>query len=253
VALAEKTYVNIRLRVEGEGGHASAPGPESPPTVLARALDRIVTWKTPSRIDPLLREMLWRIGGAQGFVGRLVVRNPRVFGRAILRNLEKTPPGNAAVRNTIAITILRGGIKDNIIPGEVEAVANARLLPGSDVEDFERELRERIGDDRVGISCESWPGSDRPTSFDTPTFHAIEAVAGAVFADLADPLLMVPMVTPATTDCRHYSGAGLECYRFHPLVVSSDELAGIHGIDERISIANLERGTRFYLNLIQIL
>ena len=132
-------------------------------------------------------------------------------------------------------------------------MANVRLLPGNRPEDFERELRARIADQRVQITTEPWPGTDRPTAFDTPTFRAIEAVAGAVFADLSEPLLMVPMIAPATTDCRHYSGAGLECYRFHPLILSSDELSGIHGIDERISVANLERGTRFYLNLIQVL
>lgn len=64
---------------------------------------------------------------------------------------------------------------------------------------------------------------------------------------------MVPMICPATTDCRHYAGAGLECYRFHPLVLGPEERGGVHGIDERISVSNLARGTRFYLNLIQVL
>jgi carboxypeptidase PM20D1 len=253
VALAEKRFVSVRLSVEGEGGHASAPRPDSPPAVLARALHRIATWRTRSRIHPIVREALWRIGGAQGFPAKLVMRNPGVFRRVILGVLQKNPGGNAVIRDTAAITILRGGIKDNIIPGKVEAAVNARLLPGSLPEDFLRALSARIDDDRVQITTEFWPGRDRPTPLDTTTFRAIEAVAGAVFAELSNPLVMIPMIAPGATDCRYFAEAGLECYRFHPLVLGADVRGGVHGIDERISISNLERGTRFYLNLIQVL
>ena len=130
---------------------------------------------------------------------------------------------------------------------------NARVLPGNSPEELVTSLRARIDDDRVQITTESWPGRDRSTPLDTPTFKAIEAVAGAVFAELSNPLVMIPMIAPGATDCRYFAEAGLECYRFHPLVLGPDERSGVHGIDERISISNLERGTRFYLNLIQVL
>jgi carboxypeptidase PM20D1 len=253
VALAEKTFVGVRLRVEGQGGHAAAPTPDSPPAVLTRALQRIVDWRTPSRIHPIVREALWRIGGVQGFPARWVLRNPRVFRQVVLGGLQKNPGGNAITRDTVALTILRGGIKENVIPGEVEAVLNARLLPGSPPDQFVRALGARIGYDRVQITSQAWPGRDRPTYWNTPTFRAIEAVAGAVFGDLRDPLVMIPAIAPGATDSRHFAEAGLECYRFLPLVLDADERGGVHGIDERISIANLERGIRFYLNLVQVL
>jgi carboxypeptidase PM20D1 len=253
VALAEKTFVSVRLCVEGEGGHAAAPRPDSPPAVLTRALHRIVDWQTPSRIHPIVREALWRLGGVQGFPAKWLWRNPGVFRKVVLRNLQKNAGGNAITRDTVALTILRGGIKNNIIPGEVEAVVNARLLPGSSSEEFVQALRARIDDDRVQITTESWPARDRPTPLDTPTFRAIEGVAGAIFGDHGDPLVMIPMIAPGTTDSRYFAEAGLECYRFHPLVLDADDRSGVHGIDERISIENLERGTRFYLNLLQVL
>jgi carboxypeptidase PM20D1 len=253
VAVAEKTYVTVRLRVEGEGGHASMPSPSAPTAVLARALQRIADWQTRSQIHPILREALWRIGGARGFPAAWLLRNPAVFRRIILRDLQRTPGANAMTRDTVAITMLRGGIKDNIIPGEVEAVLNARLLPGNPAEKFTDELRARIGDDRVQVEAEAWSGSDRATPWDSPTFRAIEAVAGALFGGGEQPLVMIPLIAPATTDSRYYSEAGVECYRFHPLLLDRAERSGVHAIDERVSIENLERGTRFYLNLIQVL
>ncbi len=253
VAVAEKTYLTVRLRVEGEGGHASMPSPDVPSAVLARALERVATWQTPPVLHPIMREALWRIGGVLGFPTSWMFRNPWVFRRTVLRNLQSTPGGNAMTRDTVAITMLRGGIKDNIIPREVEAVLNARLLPGSPPERFIEELGARIGDDRVQIAAEAWSGRDRATPWDTPTFRAIEAVAGALFGGGEAPFVMIPLIAPATTDSRYYSDAGLECYRFHPLILDRSERSGVHAVDERVSIENLERGTRFYLNLIQVL
>jgi len=253
VAVAEKTFVTVKLRVEGSGGHASMPSPDNPSAVLARALERVVSWQTKSVIHPIMREAMWRIGGAQGFPASWLFRNPSIFSRILLPNLQKDPGSNALTRDSVAITMLSGGIKENIIPREVEAVVNARLMPGRSLEEFVDLLRKRIGDERVTIAAERWPGRDRATPWDTPTFKAIEAVAGAVFADIDAKLVMTPAIAAATTDSRYYAEAGLECYRFHPLVLTRDEVSGIHGVDERISIANLERATRFYLNLIQIL
>jgi carboxypeptidase PM20D1 len=253
VAVAEKTFLTARLRVEGSGGHASVPTRDDPSAVLVRALERVVSWQTPARIHPIVREAMWRVGGAMGFPAKWLFRNPGVFRRVLLRNLQKDPGGNAVTRDVLAITMLRGGIKENIIPREVEAMVNARLMLGSSPEEFVDRLRNRINDERVQISPEVWPGRDRPTSWDTPAFRAIEAVASAVLGRPEAPIVMVPLIAAATTDSRYYAEAGLECYRFHPLVLDADELRGVHGVDERISISNLERGTRFYLNLIQVL
>jgi carboxypeptidase PM20D1 len=200
-----------------------------------------------------VREALRRIGGVQrGPLGWLL-SNAGLVQKILLPVMQRNPAGNAITRDTVAITILRGGIKENIVPGEVEAVINARLLPGSSLDRFVEKLRKRIGDDRVELTVEAWPGRDRPTTFDSATFASIEAVASALFEDPARPLVIIPAISPGTTDSRYYSQAGLECYRFHPLILDASERSGLHGVNERISVENLERGTRFYLNLLQTL
>ena len=45
-------------------------------------------------------------------------------------------------------------------------------------------------------------------------------------------------------------GAAKDVYRFQPIVATIDDFAMIHGTDEHISIANLERMVRFYQRLI---
>ena len=40
------------------------------------------------------------------------------------------PSDPALLRTTTAITVIRGGDKDNVVPAEAEALVNFRLLPG---------------------------------------------------------------------------------------------------------------------------
>ncbi len=253
VALAEKRFVRVSLRVEGEAGHASMPGPDTPSAVLARALQRVVDWEPPAELGPALEETLWRIGGAKGFPLRIVLRNAALFWPLLRGIFERSSGGNAVIRDTVAITVLRAGAKENVLPASAEAILNARLLPGHPPERFLAKLRERIGDDRVQLSHRCWPGEDRPGRWDTPAFAALEAALGASVGPLPDPLVVVPITTPGTTDSRWFSEAGLEAYRFHPLLLDAGERARLHGIDERVSLDNLARGTRFYQLLFRLL
>lgn len=40
-------------------------------------------------------------------------------------------------------------------------------------------------------------------------------------------------------------------YRFNPMKITPQDLAGFHGTNERISLENLVRATRFYIELIK--
>ncbi len=253
IALAEKTYLRVDLRVSGDAGHASMPGPDTPGAVLARALQRVVDWQPPGHLHPILLETLWRFGGAKGPPLAWVMRNPGLFRSLLLGIFARTKAGNAVVRDTVALTMVRAGVKDNMLPGEVSAVLNARLLPGHEPDGFVEQLRDRIADPRVEVETRCWPGRDQAGTWTTPTFAAMEAALAAGIGPVDDPLVVVPVISPGTTDSRWFSEAGLEAYRFHPLVLDAGERARIHGIDERVSLANLERGTRFYQLLFETL
>jgi carboxypeptidase PM20D1 len=253
VALAEKSFLRVSLKVEGEAGHASMPSPDTPSAVLSRALQRVADWEPPAELSPLLQETLWRIGGAKGFPLSLVLRNPRLTWPLLRGIFQRTTAGNAVIRDTVAITVVRAGQKENVLPGVAEATLNVRLLPGHEPDAFLAQLRDRIADSRVQLSSRAWPGRDRAGSWRTPTFCAIEAAIGAALGPVDDPLVVVPITTPGTTDSRWFTEAGLAAYRFHPLVLDAAERAGIHGIDERVSIDNLARGTRFYQLLFRLL
>jgi carboxypeptidase PM20D1 len=61
---------------------------------------------------------------------------------------------------------------------------------------------------------------------------------------------VAPALVTATTDSRSLAGIARDIYRFQPLVASMREFEMIHGTNEHLTIANLERMTTFYSRLI---
>ena len=57
-----------------------------------------------------------------GVLGEPALGVPFKYGVILTRKV-----GNAVTRNTVALTILDAGVKDNVVPGAASATLNARL------------------------------------------------------------------------------------------------------------------------------
>jgi carboxypeptidase PM20D1 len=55
----------------------------------------------------------------------------------------------------------------------------------------------------------------------------------------------------AASDSRKYIGVSKNIYNFAPIVITSEDLARTHGIDERNKIEDFTRGIGFYYLLIK--
>ena len=53
------------------------------------------------------------------------------------------------------------------------------------------------------------------------------------------------------TDSRFFREKGITAYGFCPIVVPVEHLNMIHGLDEKISIDNLTKGTAVYIDLVR--
>src|SRR5262249_2048709 len=160
--------------------------------------------------DPATRDRLKNL--------RQSLRDPAFAGEFI-----KDRSRNAAVRNTISITMLEGSNKINVIPAEASAQLDVRLLPSQHPEQFLQELRKIIGDDSIKIeTLVSWPPSASPT--DSEFYEVLQDIVSSF-----DPGVRV--TTPLLagfTDCHFFREKGIPCYGFIPFKVSLKELGGIH-------------------------
>src|SRR5262249_20174591 len=102
-----------------------------------------------------------------------------------------------------------------------------------------------VRDPRVLISQAE--ASDAPPISDpaSPEFRKLSRVVKEVFAGA----VVIPILTPGTTDSRHYSRISKNIYRFSPMVLTRDDLNLLHGGDERISLENCQRVLQFYVQL----
>jgi len=60
----------------------------------------------------------------------------------------------------------------------------------------------------------------------------------------------LPILSPGFTDSHAYRAAGAQAYGFVPVLLTRDDLATIHGHDERISVDNLMLGTEVLFDVV---
>ena len=65
---------------------------------------------------------------------------------------------------------------------------------------------------------------------------------GALHRVLAADAPVVPTFVPGFTDSRFFRERGIPAYGVTTFAVSGEDLRGIHGMDERIPLAELDRG-----------
>lgn len=249
VAIAEKIPFTLKLIAHGTPGHASVSSRDNPNERLVRALHRIKQWQPPFRLTPPVIKMLQTLARHQTFFNSWLYRHAnRPFLWPLLRPaLENNLRFAPLVHNTINLTMLRSGQASNVIPAQAEAVLDARLLPGEDPAVFLASLRSIIGDTRISIEAGELPSAQLPTTSDTEFYRALEETLQTI----GPPGIITPYLTPGATDSRFFRAAGMQAYGFMPMLLGYQELSRIHGIDERVSIANLRWGIQVVLETLQ--
>ena len=239
IAPSEKGPVWLRLRTRGTPGHGSVPRANAAPARLARALDRALGWETEFRVLPEVRGFLDRAAAA-GLI-------PLIEDEEVLRGMAGMNPFlRAMTRDTISLTTMRAGYKVNVVPSEAEATLDCRLLPGRTVEGFVKDLQARIADPQVAI--ETIYGCDPiPTPLESELFDVIEGVV----RERGPGHGVLPQVCPGFTDCRQYRERGVTSYGFIPFLLTAEELTGVHGHDERVSVANVGLGCEVLFEVVR--
>jgi acetylornithine deacetylase/succinyl-diaminopimelate desuccinylase-like protein len=156
------------------------------------------------------------------------------------------PMHNSRVRNTIAVTMLEGSNKVNVVPNQATAQLDVRLLPGEDPKAFVAELRRVIADDTIRIE-----GQARTAGGSSPLTHEFFRVITDL-ARKADPQAVVtPTLLTAASDCRFFRARGIPCYGYQPFTLSGKDYDTIHGNDERISLKNVSDGVQILYDLVR--
>ncbi|WP_022881854.1 M20/M25/M40 family metallo-hydrolase [Gryllotalpicola ginsengisoli] len=249
VGLGEKGVLSVRLTATAPAGHASTPGrARTAPERIARAVTRLHRNPFPKRLSRTSRQMFEAYRGHARGAGRVLIEAvPRLAPvSARLLSLLGGEPA-AMVQTTVATTVLEGGGAHNVIPNSASAVLNLRIALGETVSSTLAVLRRAIGDPAISIEVIEGHDPSAESRTDTAQWRLIERAVGAAYPGT----LTVPYVMMQASDARHFQPLAPEAtYRFAPLAMSSEERTGLHGVNERVTVDALERGERFYRELI---
>lgn len=248
VQTGEKGGARMRVIARAEPGHASVPRDDTAMLRMGRALQTLSSHIFPTIMTDSVRAMLDTYAEHAGDEVADIVR--AIDADPSWENLSRLPLDEisllglrATTRNTAVPTIIHGGHRLNVIPGEVVCDVDGRVLPGQDPAEFVAQVRELLGDEviveplgngRSGIEAD-------PAS---PLFDTIREVIQA-----ADPEATVtPFLVSGGTDAA--SLPGIKVYGFMPGYFSPAEMNGAHNHDERVSIDNLAFGTRVLFDVV---
>ena len=250
IGIAEKGYTTLTLTANlEEGGHSSMPPAETAVGVLSKAIYTLQENPFPAKIDGAVKNMLEHIGPEMGTFNKVLFANLWLTEGLIIREFQKSPQSNALIRTTVAPTMLRGGVKDNVLPTRASAKINFRIIPGETVETVADYVRNTIADDRVIVAPADEKMSQNPSAIsgtESFGFQIIQTTIQQVFPQA----VVAPSLVVAATDSRHYAALSRNIYRFQPIQIEKSETKRFHGINERLEVETYKNMIRFYRELI---
>ncbi|MBE0673869.1 MAG: M20/M25/M40 family metallo-hydrolase [Bacteroidales bacterium] len=248
IGTSEKGYLSVKLSATMDGGHSSTPEEETALTLIADAVTELVENQLKPRISGPVDDFIRYVGPEMPFYARAIFANKWIFKPLLLNIYSGSSSGNALVRTTTAPTIITAGVKDNVVPATATAVVNFRILAGETSEDIIKHVKKVIGDDRIVV--EALPGAKEPAPVSPVDVYGFASILKTI-RQVYPEAVVAPTMMLASSDSRHYTEVSGNIYRFAPIIVTSDDMARIHGVDERVRIEDYLRGITYYYYLIR--
>ena len=238
VAPTEKVPLWVKLTVRGRPGHGSVPHGDNCAEHLVQALERVTRWQRELRLVPIMRSHVQAM--------HIAGISRAATDEAALAEAQRSPSLRARLSNTVTVTTIGTGIKVNVIPAEATATLDCRLLPDVDPDAFLAELRGVLADERVQVEV-----LNRFTGAESSMDTRFVRVVSEVVSELVEGARIAPEMTSGFTDSRIYRLRGIPAYGFVPCLLQPEDLAGVHGHNERISVENVRLGLQVLYEVVR--
>lgn len=249
IGIAEKGYATMRVIATSAAGHSSTPSEDTAVTLLSEAILRIHRMPVTMKLEGgpglgLMQALAPRLPQTV----RIAVANEWLFSPLINQEIGRDPRAAALLRTTIAPTMLEASPKENVLPGRATAMINFRLHPRDSSASIMAAAQNAVHG-VPGITLEWAAPPNEPTAVSSTTSDSYALIA-SVARTVGEGAPVAPTLVLAGTDSRHYSEVAENIYRFTPVLATDEEVAGVHNVNEKLSVANVGRMVRGYAQLI---
>jgi carboxypeptidase PM20D1 len=249
IGVGEKGYMDLKFTAKSNGGHASAPGKNTPLVRLAKFMveaEKAECFEI--KMSDTIKEMLSRFAPTMSGVMKMACGNVNSFKPLLQKVMPMiSPSGAALLRTTLAFTMSKGSDGSNVIPQEAWVVGNMRYShhqgKKSSVDAItalakKYDIETVITDDGIESGI---------TDFKGEAFRFIEKAVTEIFPEYRP----VPYIMNAATDSRYFNRVCDNCIRFVPFKIDKQQLDSVHGIDENVDVATLAPAVDFYKYVIK--
>lgn len=252
VGVGTKGFAWVRVKAKGDAGHGSLWDPRAATARLLRALARVQDGVIETRLCGPGAAFLAGVAGCLPFPQSLAVRGltfeslaPRIL--RVLPDPEQARYFRAITHDTVAVTVLRGGSKENVLPAEAEAVLDVRVLPGRSVREVVSALGLLLGDEVEVEVLQS--GEPTETPWPTPLWDTIRDVVESSRPGAR----VVPYLISGFTDAVAYAPLGIRTYGFAPVALPPHLKFStlFHGRDERIPVDGFRWGLQTLVEVVR--
>lgn len=250
VGIFEKGYGDVKFIARSKGGHASAPGKNTPIPRLAKFI-AAVEKKTPFKVafTPAVTAMLQRLAPyASNFGLKLVMGNLWLFGPLLKKVMPMISAQAAAMlQTTIAFTMQSGSAGYNVLPQEASVCANMRYIPHQST-DESLEVITKLAKE-YGLETEviyrGYPS--KSLDLNGEAFAITQQTIETCFPGVG----VLPYVVTGGTDARFYDEVCDSCVRFSPVNYGPEQMAGMHGLNENIETGCLPGAVDYYKEIVR--
>ena len=249
VGLSQKGFLNLRLVARGSGGHSSNPFGGTSLERLCVAVARLADALPRPRLTPVVAETFRLLAPhiTQEPLRRLasdVDANADDLAAAVAQVRELFP----LVCTTMAVDQIDGSARSaNVMPADVSATINFRLLPGVTRDEIVTWAQGVAGDGIEVRALHGTPGG----RLDAPGGLGYDELV-EVFGRYHPGVTVVPSIVCGGTDSVRYEGVCDKLLRMTPFRPAPEELArGLHGVNERISRRTYAQGIRVLIAFLE--
>ncbi|MBR6376445.1 MAG: M20/M25/M40 family metallo-hydrolase [Oscillospiraceae bacterium] len=245
----EKGKADVKFTARSAGGHASAPPANSPIPRLAAFVNRVEK-RSPFKkaFLPEVKAMFTQLAPYGGFGMRLLFGNIWLFGPLLKLVMPKlSPQAGALLKTTVAFTMQSGSDACNVMPQEAAVWANLRFIPHQGMEESLSVIQNLASNYDLEMEVLSASDYTAPTDIHGEGWQYAVKALKKTFPGLP----ACPYVMTGATDARFYQQICPNVIRFAPVVYGPEQMKGMHGLNENITVDCLPGAVDFYKNLIK--
>ena len=249
-----KMYMDLKITASGESAHSSLPVEHNAVSRLSQAVAKLDDFNPPARLTDSARAFFSGLSTLQEEDAKttlqLLLSDSPAQQQMAAAMLVQDPFFRTQLQDTLNPVNISSGADTGAAAPEAFAIVNARLLPGTDPDEFVEQIRRFLGDeDGISVEILERPQLPFPQPMDgkDELFAAISAAAQTLWPGAAT----VPGMSPASGDSEFLRRLGVITYGLGPAMNTDEETASAHTADEYISEKDYREQVEFFKEVVE--